>query len=617
MTGSGCAFVRRLGALVGYVLVAAVLAGTASGAATAFTVTITAGPAEGEQVSSSSVTFTFAGSGDATYQCTLDSGSAASCDSGTVTYTQLANGQHSFEVDATETSTSAVATATRSFTVAVPPVATITSNPTDPSSSTDATFSFTSDQSAATFECSLDGGGFASCTSPVSYHGLAPDQQHTFAVRAVSSDAGPGAEASYQWQVAVTPTTTTTTTTPTTTTPAAPPESTITGSPSDPTASHAATFHFTSNYKDATFECSLDGARPSGCSSPVTYTNLSVAKHTFAVVASSRDVAGKTPATFSWTIQAVQPALETTITDKPADPSTESTATFEFTANVDGATFECSLDGSAPENCTSPKTYDNLSNASHTFEVRARAGGTADSSPATSTWTVAAAGSSSSIWPWVLLAIVALALLGVLGYLLYRRRHASRLVAWQRIAVAAPPPDRCHGDGEYVWRRDCRLLPGPRQIETVTLRGMSEAGGEIRREAGDDVASGLNRAIEAARLQRGTDVMRESLAPVAIQLLGEAGAWRDGWTGGKITVGASLVGGRTDCEFRRFHCVVEGAHSVWKPVDKWRAVVDDEAEEIAGEINMAGGSAQSDRLVDMLLAFVGRVDVPGPPPRAS
>jgi hypothetical protein len=608
-----------LAALACNVLVAAALAGTASGAGSGFTVKITAGPAEGQRVSSSSVTFTFQASSAATYQCILDSGSPASCDSGTVTYAQLAQGQHSFEVDATETSSSSVATATRSFVVAVPPVATITSNPPDPSSSTDATFSFTSDQSGATFECSLDGGGFASCTSPVSYHGLAPDQSHTFAVRAVSTDSGSGPEASYQWQVTVTTTTAPTTTAPTTTTtttttPPAPAESTITGSPSNPTSSREATFNFTSNYKDATFACSLNDAQPSGCTSPVTYTNLSVGKHTFEVVASSGGVAGKTPATYSWTIQAIQPALQTTITDKPANPSTEKTATFGFTANVDGATFECSLDGATPESCTSPKTYDNLSNASHTFDVRARAGGKTDSSPATFTWTVkAAAGSSSSTWLWVLLGVVALGLLGGLGYFLYRRRHAAQLVAWQRIAVAAPPPERCHGDGDYVWRRDCRLLPGPRQIESVTLRGASAAGGEVKREAGDDIAISLNRAMEQERLRRGKDVMRESLSPVAIQLLGEVDAWRDGWTGEKITVGASLVGGKSDCEFTRFRCVAEGAHSVWKSVDKWRAVVDDEAEEIVGEIDTAGGAAQSDRLVEVLIAFVDRVDIPGPP----
>jgi hypothetical protein len=572
-------------------------------------VTITAGPGEGQHVTSSSVTFTFQASSAATYQCTLDSGSAASCDSGKVTYTQLANGQHSFDVVATETTTTtgavaAQATATRTFVVAVPPTATITSKPPDPSTSTDATFSFTADQPGATFECSLDGGGFGACTSPVSYHGLAQNKLHTFAVHAVSSDFGTGPPAGYQWQVkgpAPTPPP------PPPPPPPSPVETTITGSPANPTASRDATFYFTSNYKNATFQCSLDSGQPSGCSSPVTYTNLSPATHTFKVVASSGQLVGKTPASYSWTIQ---PALETTITKKPANPSTEKTATFEFTANLAGATFECALDGAAFETCTSPKTYQNLSQASHSFKVRARAGSVVDSSPASFTWRVEAASSSSNTWLWVVLGIVGLALLGVLGYFLYRRRHAAQLLAWQRIALAAPPPERCHGDEDYVWRRDCRLKPGLRQVETVMLRGTSAAGGELKRETGDDVAGGLNRAVEETRLRRGKDTVRESLTPVAIQLLGEADAWRDGLTGGKVTVAARLIGGKTECEFKRFHCAAEGSHRVWKPVDTWKAVVDDAPEQIVGEIHTADGAAQSDGLIESLLAFVEQVDIP-------
>jgi LPXTG-motif cell wall-anchored protein len=574
-------------------------------------VTITSGPTEGQHVTSSSVTFTFQASSAATFQCALDQGAAANCDSGTVTYTQLANGQHSFEVVATETSTSAVAPTTRTFVVAVPPQATITSKPPNPSTSTEATFSFTSDQPGSTFECALDGGTFAACTSPVTYRNLAQNQSHTFAVQAVSADFGTGPAVDYQWLVKGT-------------TPAPPPppppppppsvETTITGSPANPTASRDATFYFTSNYKNATFQCSLNDGQPSGCTSPVTYTNLSPATHTFKVVASAGQLAGKTPATYTWTIE---PALQTTITKKPSNPSSDKTATFEFTANLAGATFECSLNGAAFAACTSPKTYDNLSPASHTFKVRARAGTVVDSSPATFTWTVEASSSSSNTWLWVVLGVVVLALLGALGYFLYRRRRAAQLLAWQRIAVVAPPPERCHGEGDYVMKRDCRLRAGPRQVEMVTLRGASAAGGEITRETSDEVVDGLNRAVEDTRLRRGKDTVRESLAPVAIQLLGEADTWRDGWSGGKIMVGALLVGGKSDCEFTRFRCVAEGSHRVWKATDTWRGVVDDEADEVVGEIRLADGGAQSDGLVEALLAFVEQVDVPDTGPPAS
>jgi hypothetical protein len=426
------------------VLVAAVILAGRAGAA-GFTVTITSGPTEGQHVAASSVTFAFKASTPATYQCALDQGAVATCDSGSVTYSQLSNGQHVFQVIATETSTSTDAVATRTFVVAVPPVASITSKPPDPSTSTDATFSFKADQPGSTFECSLDGGAFSSCTSPVSYHGLSQDQGHTFSVHAVSPNAGTGPAASYSWTIQSTPTTPTTTTAPPP--PPEPVETTITGSPSNPTASRDATFYFTSNYKDATFQCSLNGGSPGGCNSPVTYTNLSVGKHTFQVVATSGQLVGKTPATFSWTIE---PALDTTITKSPSNPTTETSATFEFKANLAGATFECSLDGSQFEACTSPKTYDKLSAADHRFEVRARAGTVVDTSPASFRWTVQASSSSSNTWIWVVIGIAALAGLGFLGYWLYRRRQAPPPPPPTEPAqnASAPPADVPESESE-------------------------------------------------------------------------------------------------------------------------------------------------------------------------
>lgn len=81
-----------------------------------------------------------------------------------------------------------------------PPAPTFTATPDDPSTAS-VSFSFTDADPEATFECSLDGGSYAACTSPKTYSGLA-DGSHTFAVRAVNI-AGPSSPASFSWDVVV------------------------------------------------------------------------------------------------------------------------------------------------------------------------------------------------------------------------------------------------------------------------------------------------------------------------------------------------------------------------------------------------------------------------------
>jgi hypothetical protein len=82
-----------------------------------------------------------------------------------------------------------------------PPETTITSGPASLSASPDATFTFSSDESGSTFECSLDGSVFAACSSPAAYTGLG-DGAHTFDVRATDSSANTDATpASASWTI--------------------------------------------------------------------------------------------------------------------------------------------------------------------------------------------------------------------------------------------------------------------------------------------------------------------------------------------------------------------------------------------------------------------------------
>ena len=82
----------------------------------------------------------------------------------------------------------------------------------------------------------------------------------------------------------------------------------IDSGPSDPSSSGDAVFMFSATEPGSSFECSLDAAVVSSCSSPVTYTGLGDGSHSFAVQAT--DPAGNTdpsPASFSWTINASKP----------------------------------------------------------------------------------------------------------------------------------------------------------------------------------------------------------------------------------------------------------------------------------------------------------------------
>ena len=83
-----------------------------------------------------------------------------------------------------------------------PPETTIASGPAGTTQTPSATFSFASDDPAATYQCSLDGAAFAACASPKGYSSL-PSGTHAFRVRAVdpagNTDASP---ASRSWAVA-------------------------------------------------------------------------------------------------------------------------------------------------------------------------------------------------------------------------------------------------------------------------------------------------------------------------------------------------------------------------------------------------------------------------------
>jgi hypothetical protein len=78
----------------------------------------------------------------------------------------------------------------------------ITSGPSGTQSNSDATFAFDISDGTGTFECSLDGGAYQACTSPMSYSGL-DNGLHTFDVRNTPADETvEPASTERQWTVA-------------------------------------------------------------------------------------------------------------------------------------------------------------------------------------------------------------------------------------------------------------------------------------------------------------------------------------------------------------------------------------------------------------------------------
>jgi hypothetical protein len=171
-----------------------------------------------------------------------------------------------------------------------------------------------------------------------------------------------------------------------------PPETVIDAGPAN-SPDTTASFSFSANEPGSTFECLIDVAAWTSCTTPTLYNGMSVGDHTFAVRAI--DLAGNvdpTPATYAWTVLPppdVTPP-QTTITGGPAANSPVTNASFTFTANEAGVSFECSLDGAAFVACASPRAYTNLSTGAHTFAVRGTdEAGNVETPPVTYAWTVA------------------------------------------------------------------------------------------------------------------------------------------------------------------------------------------------------------------------------------
>jgi hypothetical protein len=168
-----------------------------------------------------------------------------------------------------------------------------------------------------------------------------------------------------------------------------PPNTTISSGPAaGSTSTRAVSFAFASTETGSRFQCRLDAAAFTACTSPKALSGLAGGSHTYAIRAI--DAAGNidaSPATRTWTVDATAP--NTTISSGPQGVTSATSASFEFASTEAGSTFQCKLDTGAFAACASPKALTALASGARTEAIRAiDKVGNIDTSPATRTWTV-------------------------------------------------------------------------------------------------------------------------------------------------------------------------------------------------------------------------------------
>ena len=217
------------------------------------------------------------------------------------------------------------------------------------------TFSFSSTNNTATFECSLVQVGepdeFTACTSPTPPTDL-DDGDYVFKVRASAANLT-SEPASRSFSVDTTG-----------------PSVSLEGGPAAVTNDNTPTLPFSAE-PGTTFTCSLtrtdDDFQP--CTSPITYPPQADGAVTFKVLGT--DALGNVGPLTQYTFTIDASPASTIIVTAPAELTDDDTPTFEFESETD-ATFECRISlGVHPFTpCTSPVTYGPLPDDTYTFAVR-------------------------------------------------------------------------------------------------------------------------------------------------------------------------------------------------------------------------------------------------------
>src|ERR687887_384521 len=163
--------------------------------------TIDSGP--NSSTTSTSATFGFGSStAGATFECRLDGAASFVACSDPVTFTGLNEAGHTLEARAVYSGVVDPSPASWTWTIDLTaPTVSLASTPSAITNSATAQFSFSSNEPGVSYECSLDGAAFSSCTDPLALANLA-DGTHTLTVRALDAAGNVSSSpAGYTWTV--------------------------------------------------------------------------------------------------------------------------------------------------------------------------------------------------------------------------------------------------------------------------------------------------------------------------------------------------------------------------------------------------------------------------------
>ena len=325
-------------------------------------------------------TFGFDAEAGSTVVCSIDSGTeaygACSGPGGAHTPAALGDGDYTFRVKATDGAGNPTVR-TREFSVdTVGPSVDINGGPTGPTNDTTPTFTF-NPELGSTLQCSVDTGtsSFGSCSGPGLAHTPASlaDGPWTFRVRATDA-VGNENMATRSFTVDTVP-----------------PSLSITGGPTGPTSDPRPTFNFSAG-SGSTVACSIDTGTAafgpcSGTGAHQPASALDDGPYTFRVRAT--DAAGNQAST-TRPFSVDTGAPDTTITSGPSGTISTNSATFTFSSDTTGASYQCKLDAGSFASCTSPFVLSGLADGPHAFSVRSTdPAGNVEPTPATRFFSVA------------------------------------------------------------------------------------------------------------------------------------------------------------------------------------------------------------------------------------